>query len=226
MKIALLAKECQQSKDIAYYLSGRGHDVLYTNQRMSIMQLAKVDIGISWFYHHILSLKELEVVKLGILNNHPAWLPHSRGANPNIWPIAHRFPAGVTLHYMVPKVDEGPIVARKEVEIEAIDTSQTLYAKLVDEQYKLFMRMWPSIEYMGNQGLRVPSFPQEEGEYKTYRLKDTEWFDDLDNRYGDSARLLIDQLRARTFPPYKGCYFRDPKTGKKVFVDVSLHYEE
>jgi methionyl-tRNA formyltransferase len=225
VKIALLAKPSHESSQLYQYLLGRGHVVWQTDEKVTAKELSRYDIGVSWFYKFILRQPELDAVKLGIANNHIGFLPEGRGANPNIWPIAHRIQAGVTLHYMTAGVDEGPIIARQPIEIEAIDTSKTLYNKLVEAQYNLFLMWWPSIELLGNQGLRAPSFAQEEGAWHTYRVKDTEWFDDLDNRYGDSARLMIDQLRARTFPPYNGCYFRDPKTGKKVFVDVSLRYE-
>ena len=54
-------------------------------------------------------------------------------------------------------------------------------------------------------------------------MRDLERIDeiDLDARY--RAGDLLDVLRARTFPPHKGAFFR--ANGKRVYVRVSLEAE-
>ncbi len=222
MRIALLAKKDKYSDYLDDYLIGRGHLVVKTDGKLSLEDLGKVDIGISWFYKHILRQPELDAVKLGILNNHPAYLPWGRGAMPNVWAILGE-PAGVTLHYMTAKVDEGDIVAQRRVTIEPDDNAQTLYLRLVEEQYKLFLEFWPTIESLGNSGLKAPSIPQPKLQpntlpWPTHRVRDVAQVDDL-GRY-DDARYYIDILRARTFPGHEAAYFT--VDNQKYYVRVSI----
>ncbi len=131
------------------------------------------------------------------------------------------------MHYMSARVDEGDIICQREVKKELTDTGQTLYAKLLEEQFKLFIDFWPAIEALGNSGLKVPTLPQKlPSEYvhsqpRTYRVKDTAEIDDLDGEFGMLGRRVIDVLRARTFPPYEAAYITDTD-GQKYYVRVSI----
>jgi methionyl-tRNA formyltransferase len=55
-------------------------------------------------------------------------------------------------------------------------------------------------------------------------MSDLEGIDEIDLDATYKARALIDLIRARTFHPYPGAYFRDH--GKKVFLRLELAYEE
>jgi methionyl-tRNA formyltransferase len=65
------------------------------------------------------------------MNVHPSALPARRGPEPVYWTIAEGDPvAGITLHRAVPKVDAGPILAQRTLEVAADDTSGTLARRL------------------------------------------------------------------------------------------------
>src|SRR5436305_1925478 len=99
MKIALMAKPGEYADKIYRYLA-RSNDVYQASGLFSVEELATFDIGLAWFYSHILTQPQLDAVRLGIINQHPALLPHGRGAMPNVFSIAFDFPSGVTMHYM------------------------------------------------------------------------------------------------------------------------------
>lgn len=226
MKIAFLAKNDPYSPSLYDYLVERGHDVIKTDQKLDIETLATVDIGIGWFYHPILTLEELNTVRLGVVNNHPGFLPWGRGAMPAVWSIAHNFPAGVSMHYMVEKVDRGGIIAKREVQKLITDTAASLYERLKEEQYKLFLDFWPVIETLGNVGLKVPTVPQPETydcdmKYKTYKVADIEQLRNLDNNtYGKVIRNAIDIIRATALKDGTQAYITE--NGKRYYVNVNL----
>jgi folate-dependent phosphoribosylglycinamide formyltransferase PurN len=58
----------------------------------------------------ILVKKFLEKVNLGVLNCHAAKLPEIRGSNSSEWSILLGIPLANTLHFMVRKIDLGPII--------------------------------------------------------------------------------------------------------------------
>lgn len=223
MKIILLAKRGEYADRVhALLVSGGKNLVRETDEKLSAEQLSYYDLGISWFYKNILKEDHLNAVPLGILNNHCGYLPYGRGSMPNVWALLGE-PAGVTLHYMSVGVDEGDIVAQKHVVIQPDDTAETLYVRLVEEQYKLFMDSWTSIETMGVAGLRAPSTPQPKTQpnglpWKTHRVRDVASVDNLDDY--DHARYCIDVLRARTFKGHEATYFIED--GRKYYVRVQI----
>ena len=58
-------------------------------------------------------------------------LPYNRGMHPWYWSIVDETPAGVTIHFIDENIDEGHIIAQKEVLIDPTDTGESLYGKLL-----------------------------------------------------------------------------------------------
>ncbi len=183
--------------------------------RKAIAQL-RPDIGLSVLFAYILKSEMLRVFPHGVVNVHPALLPYNRGAFPNVWSIVEETPAGVTLHYMDETIDTGNILGQREVDVEPIDTGETLYRKLEHTALDLFRETWPRIR----SGTAVP-LPQEPDAGTSHRLCDVEDIDEIDLDASYRARDLINILRARTFPPYRGAFF---KTGGRR-VDIRIHLE-
>jgi methionyl-tRNA formyltransferase len=175
------------------------------------------DIGLSVLLGYILAPECLSAFPRGAVNLHLAYLPYNRGSNPNVWSIVERTPAGATLHWMDAGVDTGDIIARTTTDVAVDDTGETLYRKLERDGLALLQRTWPTIE-----AGQAPRQPQG-GEGTSHRGRDVARIDeiDLDARY--RAGDLLDILRARTFPPHRGAFFR--ADGKRVYVRVSLEAE-
>ena len=184
----------------------------------SIKSLAP-DIGLSVLFDYILKPEFLSIFPQGVVNLHPAYLPYNRGQYPNVWSIIEGTPSGVTLHYMDEGIDTGAIIAQKKVPVEMVDTGETLYRKLEQASLALFSESWPLVR-----AGKAPRTPQR-GETGTYhRTDDVEAIDEIDLNRAYVARDLINVLRARTFPPYKGAYFT--ANGKRVYMRLGLEYGE
>lgn len=169
---------------------------------------------VSVLFGYILSPNVLAVPTCGAVNLHPAFLPHNRGAYPNVWSIVDRTPAGVTLHFIAPGVDTGDIIAQREVPVRPTDTGASLYGRLEEAALSLFQETWPGI--VANS---VQRNPQPEGG-TSHRVADVERIDCVDPDQQVRAGDLIDILRARTFPPYKGAYLN--LSGRKVYLRLEL----
>ncbi len=177
------------------------------------------EIGISALFGYIISPELLDLMPAGSINIHPAFLPYNRGAYPDAWSIIDGTPAGVTLHYMDSGVDTGEIIAQREVVKEPVDTGESLYKKLELESLSLFKDTWPTIR-----SGRANPITQKKNEGTFHRVRDVEEIDEIDLDKSYRAKELIDLIRARTFPPFKGAYFRYGK--RKVYLRLQLLYEE
>ena len=125
----------------------------------------------------------------------------------------------MTLHYIDAGVDTGDLIAQQEIPIEPVDTGATLYHKLERACVALFKETWPLIR--SSQALRVP---QRSGEGTFHLTQDIEQIDHIDLNRTYTGRELIDIIRARTFPPYRGAYF--VHEGCKVYLRLQLLYED
>ena len=177
------------------------------------------DIGISVLFDYIFKKEIIDLFPGGIVNLHPAYLPYNRGQYPNVWSIIEETPSGVTLHYVDEGIDTGKIIARGKVVVEPIDTGMTLYKKLEQKSVELFKKTWPLIK-TGN----IQKIEQNLDNGTYHRTSDIKKIDEihLDQHY--KAKDIINILRARTFSPYKGAFFK--VNGKKVYMRLELEYED
>lgn len=174
----------------------------------------RADIAVSVLFAYVVSPEFIDLFPQGCINLHPALLPYNRGRFPNVWSIVAKTPAGVSLHYIDQGIDTGDLIAQREVEVRVTDTGATLYRRLELEGFRLFQDTWPSIRAGTN--LRTPQAM--EGSY--HRARDVEGIDEIDLQKSYRAEDLLNILRARTFPPYRGAYFRHG--GKKIYLRLEL----
>jgi phosphoribosylglycinamide formyltransferase-1 len=76
-----------------------------------------------------------------MLNIHPALLPAFRGLHTHERALAEGVKIhGCTVHFVVPEMDEGPIVAQAAVAVLDSDTPQTLAARVLEQEHLLYPR--------------------------------------------------------------------------------------
>ena len=182
------------------------------------IQHFRPDIGLSILFGYIVKKEVLDLLPQGCINLHPALLPYNRGAYPNVWSIVEQTRAGTTIHYMDEGVDTGDIIAQREVEVEPIDTGESLYRKLETASLELFIETWPRI--LSGKAPRQAQL-KDEGTY--HRAADVEKVDEINLDQSYTARELINILRARTFESYRGAYFI--QENRRVYLQLKLEYE-
>ena len=175
-------------------------------------------LGVSALFGYLLRPATLELFRDGVVNVHPSLLPWNRGAHPNVWSIIDGTPAGATVHYLDAGVDTGDVIAQRQVAVEPVDTGETLYHRLEAACIDLFREAWPAIR--AGPATRTP---QPAGAPPAHRARDVERIDEIELDRTYTGRALIDLLRARSFPPYRGAWFR--VDGRRVGVRIALEYE-
>lgn len=81
----------------------------------------------------------LEAFPNAILNIHPSLLPAFPGVDAQGQAIAHGVKvSGVTVHLVTGELDGGPIVAQAAVPVEDGDTPETLSARILAEEHRLY----------------------------------------------------------------------------------------
>lgn len=150
------------------------------------------------------------------INLHPGLNPHNRGWYPHVFSIINKLPSGATIHEIDERIDHGHIIFQKEVEVDSVDTSFTLYNKIIEAEIQLFEKNYDVIinnKYNSYQ-------PDTSGNLNFKKDFDNLCKIDLSNL--DTFENHINILRALTFGNYKNAYFLDTN-GKKVFIEIRLH---
>ena len=109
----------------------RALDAELTAQRIDLVCLAG--------FMRVLSSNFVESWKGRLINIHPSLLPSFKGLNVH----RHILESGVrisgcTVHFVVPELDSGPIIAQAAVPVLPEDTEQTLAARTLAAEHKLY----------------------------------------------------------------------------------------
>src|SRR6267142_5180656 len=74
-----------------------------------------------------------------MLNIHPSLLPSFPGLDPHGQALrAGAKTSGATVHFVIPETDAGPIVAQESVPVLAHDTPDTLAARVLEAEHRLY----------------------------------------------------------------------------------------
>jgi phosphoribosylglycinamide formyltransferase 1 len=101
------------------------------------------DAGVEWValagYMRLLSPEFIAAWAGRIVNIHPSLLPAYKGLDTHARVLAAGETGhGCTVHIVTPELDAGPIVAQAEVPVFADDTPQTLAARVLDAEHRLY----------------------------------------------------------------------------------------
>jgi len=94
---------------------------------LQLLRDLEVDLAVSIACPQIVRKELLALPPRGVINVHGALLPKYRGMLPSFWVLANgEKTTGVTVHYMNEKLDDGPIILQREMEILDTDTLHSL----------------------------------------------------------------------------------------------------
>ena len=103
------------------------------NQLADLIKKINPDLIVVVAYGGLLNSEILKIARLGVINIHSSLLPKYRGASPIQASILNGdTETGVTIMQMVKKLDAGPIISQKKIEINSDDTAGTLHDKLAE----------------------------------------------------------------------------------------------
>jgi methionyl-tRNA formyltransferase len=171
------------------------------------------DIGISCHCKQIFPSKLVENIKC--FNFHPGLNPHNRGWFPQVFSILDGQPVGATLHKMDEKIDHGPIIDQRIINITDWDTSKSVYERILKSEFDLFDQWIDRLLKGEFEEVRLES----EGNYNS--ISDFKKLCEIDLDKKISFKEAIDYLRAMTFDGYDNAYFYS-SDGRKVYVSLNI----
>lgn len=102
----------------------------------------EVDLLLNMHSLHVVPGPVVEAPRIGSFNMHPSLLPRYAGLNSVSWALLNgESEHGVTLHWMVDRIDAGPIAYQEIVPIKPDDTALTLGARCTNAGVRLMLRL-------------------------------------------------------------------------------------
>ncbi len=156
-----------------------------------------VDMIVTCAYGQIIPKELLDFPKYGCINVHASLLPKLRGGAPIHKAIINNYPrTGVTIMYMVEKMDAGDIISQVETEILPSDNLESLHDRLSVLGTKLLLETIPKI-VSGD----INPVKQDENEV-TYAWNITREEEHID--FNDSVINIFNRIRGLS--PVPGAY--------------------
>jgi methionyl-tRNA formyltransferase len=157
------------------------------------------DIIVVVYYDQILKKNIINLAPCGCVNLHLALSQVHRGCYPTTWNLIRGDKyAGVTLHYIVEKIDAGPVIAQKKLKIRSDWTGKDLYYRVSDLGIKLFKEVFPQLNRAKPYKLDLTKSKYYKREFPSFEIK-------LDKETHNRVRAMI-------FDPFSRPYI---KIGKR-----------
>ena len=136
--------------------------------------------------------------RIGSFNLHPGPLPQYAGLNAPSWAIYNGEPRhAVTVHWMDPAVDTGPIAYEAWFDLTESDTGLSVSARCVREGVPLIERL---LDVAANDPAAIPAEPQDLSKRRYYRRGEVP--DDGRIAWSRPARRIVDLVRGCDYFPF------------------------
>ncbi len=162
------------------------------------MRAEEVDILLNVHSLHVIHGAVLGAPRIGAFNLHPGPLPRYAGLNAVSWAIYRGERShGVTVHWMTPEIDAGPIAFQSFFPIDESDTALSLSARCVREGLPLMMRL---LDVASKYPAEIPAVPQD--------MQKREYFNSGVPEGGKlswewPAQRIVDFVRACDYFPFR-----------------------
>ncbi len=111
----------------------------YDRQLIATLKAHNVDWVILAGYMRILSAEFIRAFPQRILNIHPSLLPSFPGLDAQHQAFDYGVKiSGCTVHFVDEHLDHGPIVMQAQVSVDPSDTAETLSAKILTQEHKIY----------------------------------------------------------------------------------------
>jgi phosphoribosylglycinamide formyltransferase 1 len=134
----LAQAQSRQLKTVVVERRGRSRDE-HDRELVAVLQEHQVDFVCLAGYMRLLSRFFLSAYQNRILNIHPSLLPAFPGLDAQRQVLEHgvKF-SGCTVHFVDQTLDGGPIIAQRIVPVLDDDTEETLAARILEEEHRLY----------------------------------------------------------------------------------------
>jgi phosphoribosylglycinamide formyltransferase-1 len=125
----------------AICLDHRSHGDRESYDRMLVSELQERDVGLVCLagFMRLLTPVFLDAFPNAVLNIHPSLLPAFPGLDAQRQALEHGVKVtGATVHFVTADLDTGPIVSQTPVSIRDDDTLDTLAARILDEEHRIY----------------------------------------------------------------------------------------
>lgn len=113
--------------------------VEHDRETVAALRARRVDLVCLAGYMRILSAEFLRAFPGRILNIHPSLLPLFPGLEPQKQTLESQARvSGCTVHFVDETLDGGPVIAQREVPVNEGDTVESLSARILVEEHKLY----------------------------------------------------------------------------------------
>jgi len=103
-------------------------------------------------YMRLLSRDFIQAFENRIVNIHPSLLPAFPGLDAQKQAIEHGVKiSGCTVHLVNEKLDAGPIILQRAVEVRDGDTEETLSKRILDQEHRLYVEALKMLALTGGQ---------------------------------------------------------------------------
>ena len=111
----------------------------YDRQVIAELKKSQVDLVILAGFMRLLSATFIREFPMRVLNIHPSLLPAFTGldAQHQAFEYGVRY-SGCTVHFVDEDLDHGPILLQAAVPVESGDTAETLSAKILKEEHRIY----------------------------------------------------------------------------------------
>jgi phosphoribosylglycinamide formyltransferase-1 len=111
----------------------------HDREMVAALQARQIDLVCLAGYMRVLSGEFLDAFPQRILNIHPSLLPSFPGLNPQQQALeAGVKVSGCTVHFVDETLDGGPVILQRAVAIQPDDTVESLSARILVEEHKLY----------------------------------------------------------------------------------------
>ena len=111
----------------------------YESEIVKQLQALNIDLVVLAGYMRLVGKVLLEAFSLKMINIHPALLPSFTGLHAQRQAVDYgvKF-SGCTVHFVDAGMDTGPIIVQSVVPVNADDTEETLSARILAEEHKIY----------------------------------------------------------------------------------------
>ena len=120
---------------------------------IDVLKKYKCDLIVLVGYMRFVSKMFIEKLNGNVMNIHPSLLPSFKGMHAHRDVLAYGVKvSGCTVHFVDPHEDHGPIIIQKCVQVYDTDTEDTLGARVLEWEHKIFPK---AIELFSDKRLHV-----------------------------------------------------------------------